>query len=101
MRAYQYSIIMDLFGTGPFVTEADAPLGTFLPKQASRAELFNYVTSELMAIDPDLAAPKTNEYGRADKAAEWALLARTYLNGEVYTGTPKYDSAINLFSKSY
>src|SRR5664279_2330347 len=94
LRAYQYSIIMDLFGTGPFVTEADAPLGTFLPKQASRADLFNYVTSELIAIDPDLAAPKTNEYGRADKAAEWALLARTYLNGEVYTGTPKYDSAI-------
>jgi hypothetical protein len=94
LRAYQYSIIMDLYGTGPFVTEADAPLGTFLPKQASRADLFNYVTSELMAIDPDLADPKANEYGRADKAAEWALLARTYLNGEVYTGTPKYDSAI-------
>lgn len=94
LRAYQYANIMDLYGTGPFVTEADAPLGTFVPKQASRTDLFNYVTSELKAIDPDLAAPKTNEYGRADKAAEWALLARTYLNAQVYTGTAKYDSAL-------
>ncbi len=84
---------MDLFGTGPFVTEDDI-LGASLPKQASRSELFNYVTSELIAIDADLAAPKTNEYGRADKAADWALLARTYLNSEVYTGTAKYDSML-------
>ena len=93
LRAYQYSIVMDLFGSGPFATENDV-LGSFLPKQASRTDLFNYVTSELKTIDPDLADPKTNEYGRADKAAAWALLARTYLNAEVYTGTPKYDSAL-------
>ena len=97
LRAYQYSIIMDLFGTGPFVTENDV-LGASLPKQATRAELANYVTSELLAIDPDLAAPRTNEYGRADKAAAWALLARTYLNDSVYTGAPKYDSAL-IYSK--
>jgi hypothetical protein len=97
LRAYQYSVVMDLFGTGPFVTENDV-LGASLPIQATRAELFNYVTSELIAIDPDLAAPKTNEYGRADKAAAWALLARDYLNAEVYTGTAKYDSAL-IYSK--
>jgi len=94
LRAFQYGVIMDLYGTGPFVTETDAPLGTFVPKQASRSQLFNYVTSELLAIEPDLADPMTNEYGRADKAADWALLARTYLNAEVYTGTQKYDSAL-------
>ncbi len=93
LRAYQYSIVMDLFGTGPFATETDV-LGSFLPKQASRTDLFNYVTSELLSIEPDLAAPRTNEYGRADQGAEWALLARTYLNAEVYTGVKKYDSAI-------
>ena len=98
LRAYQYSIIMDLFGTGPFVTE-DGVLGASLPKQASRTELFNYVTSELKAIDSDLADPKTNEYGRADKAAEWALLARTYLNAEVYDDTAKYDLALTYSKK--
>jgi starch-binding outer membrane protein, SusD/RagB family len=98
LRAYQYGIIMDLFGTGPFVTENDI-LGASLPKQASRTDLFSYVESELKAIDPDLADPKTNEYGRADKAAEWALLARIYLNAEVYTGTAHYADALTYSKK--
>jgi hypothetical protein len=46
-----------------------------------------------------LAAPKSNEYGRADKAADWALLARLYLNAEVYTGTQKNKEAIDYSSK--
>ena len=98
LRAYQYSIIMDLFGTGPFTTEADI-LGTTLPKQATRTELFSYVESELKDMDADLADPKTNEYGRADKAAAWALLARVYLNAEVYTGTAHYADALTYSKK--
>ena len=34
-----------------------------------------------------LADPHTNEYARADKAADWMVLAKIYLNAEVYTGT--------------
>ncbi|MFX8824922.1 hypothetical protein ABTM64_20560, partial [Acinetobacter baumannii] len=71
--------MMDLFGNVPFATEKDA-IGTFLPKQISRSDLFNYVESELKAIEPLLVAAKSNEYGRADKAAAWSLLARIYLN---------------------
>jgi hypothetical protein len=64
-----------------------------LPEEIKRAELFKYVTGELKAIDADLAPVKTIEYGRVDQGAAWALLARVYLNAEVYTGTPHYDSA--------
>jgi hypothetical protein len=98
LRAYQYSILMDLFAAPPFVTEGD-PLGGPLPKQISRKDLFTYVESELKAIDPTLAAPKGNEYGRADKAAAWALLARIYLNAEVYTGTAHYPDAVTYSKK--
>lgn len=98
LRAYQYSVLMDLFGNPPFATEKDA-IGTFLPKQIKRADLFNYIESELKAIDTDLADPKTNEYGRADKAAGWALLARIYLNAEVYTGTARYTDAVTYAKK--
>lgn len=98
LRAYQYSVLMDLFGNVPFVTEKDA-LGSVLPKQISRSALFNYVTGELKAIDPLLVAPMQNQYGRADQGADWALLARLYLNDSVYTGTPHYDSAIYYSSK--
>lgn len=93
LRAYQYSVLMDLFGSVPFVTDADV-LGTVMPAQKSRADVFTYVETELKAIEADLADAKTNEYGRADKAAAWALLARNYLNAQVYTGTAKNNEAI-------
>jgi len=99
LRAYQYSVLMDLFGNPPFVTDSSA-IGTgFLPSQISRADLFNYIESELLAIEPDLADARTNEYGRADKAADWALLARIYLNAKVYTGTERNADALGYAEK--
>lgn len=92
LRAYQYWVLMDLFANPPFVTEANG-VGTYLPKQIKRADLFTYIESELKAIEPDLADARMNEYGRADKAAEWTLLSRLYLNAEVYTGTARYADA--------
>jgi len=70
-----------------------------LPKQMSRANIFNYVVGELRAIDGSLVAAKQNAYGRPDQGALWALLARVYLNAGVYSGTPHYDSAIVYSSK--
>jgi hypothetical protein len=98
LRAYQYWVLLDAFGNPPFVTEDDA-IGKVNPKQIQRVALFNYVESELKAIEGDLAAPRTNDYGRADQGADWALLARLYLNAQVYTGTAKYTEAITYSSK--
>ncbi|MBD0276980.1 MAG: RagB/SusD family nutrient uptake outer membrane protein [Flavisolibacter sp.] len=98
LRAFQYWVLMDLFGNPAFVTEKDA-IGSTLPRQIQRKDLFDYVESELKAIDADLATPRTNEYGRADKAAAWALLARMYLNAQVYTGTARYNDAITYSKK--
>ncbi|MBP6358339.1 MAG: RagB/SusD family nutrient uptake outer membrane protein, partial [Sediminibacterium sp.] len=92
LRAYQYSILMDLFGNIPFVTDAEA-LGSVMPKQKTRGEIFSYIETELKAIDADLVDARKNEYGRADKAAAWALLARLYLNAQVYTGTARNTDA--------
>jgi len=88
LRALSYWHALDLFGNVPFVTEEDK-VGAFLPRRITRPDLFNYVVTELKTIsDPggDLAEPKQNEYGRADKAAAWTLLAKLYLNAGVYTG---------------
>ena len=98
LRAYQYSVLMDLFGNVPVATEKDA-FGSFLPTQFKRTDLFAYIESELKAIDSDLADAKTNEYGRADKAAAWSLLARIYLNASVYTGTGKDTEAATYAKK--
>lgn len=97
LRAYQYWVLMDLFGNPPFITDKEA-IGS-LPVQISRSDLFAWVEKELKEIEPLLAAPRTNEYGRADQAADWALLARMYLNAEVYTGSPRYTDAITYSQK--
>jgi starch-binding outer membrane protein, SusD/RagB family len=98
LRAYQYWVLMDLFGNPPFVTENDA-IATGIPKQILRKDLFNYIESELKAIETELPDPRANEYGRADKGAAWALLARMYLNAQVYTGSPRYGDAITYCNK--
>jgi starch-binding outer membrane protein, SusD/RagB family len=97
LRALSYYHAIDLFGNVPFVTETDA-VGSFFPEQISRANLFNYIESELIAIEPLLIDPKT-VYGRADKAAAWMLLANLYLNAEVYIGTPKYTECLTWIKK--
>ncbi|MCF8366730.1 MAG: RagB/SusD family nutrient uptake outer membrane protein [Bacteroidales bacterium] len=88
LRALSYWHAMDLFGNVPFVTENDA-VGAFFPTQIQRADLYTYIESELKDIEGSLIAPRT-EYGRADQAAAWTLLAKLYLNAAVYTGTAKY-----------
>lgn len=98
LRALSYSHAVDLFGSVPFVTENDQ-VGAFFPEQISRTDLFNYVESELLDIESQLAAPRSIDYGRADQAAVWMLLAKMYLNAEVYTGTSKYTEAITYASK--
>lgn len=98
LRAFQYSVLMDLFGNVPFVTDADE-LGAVIPQQLQRKDVFAYVEEELKAIEPDLAVPRSKEYGRADQAAAWALLARIYLNAEVYTGTARYTDAVTYSKK--
>lgn len=93
LRAYQYWVLMDLFGNPPFVDE-NSPIGSTAPPQIKRSDLYNYVVTELLAIESGMVAARQNEYGRADQGACDALLARIYLNAETYTGTAKYDSAV-------
>ncbi|MGD9558706.1 MAG: RagB/SusD family nutrient uptake outer membrane protein, partial [Mangrovibacterium sp.] len=90
LRALAYYWHMDLFGNPPFTTETDG-VGKYYPKQIQRADLFRYIVSELHAIEDQLGEPGFS-YPQADKAAAWMLLARVYLNAEVYTGTAKWDS---------
>ncbi len=90
LRALAYYWHMDLFGNPPFTTEADG-VGKYYPQQIQRADLFRYIVSELHAIEEQLGEPGFS-YPQADKAAAWMLLARVYLNAEVFTGTAKWDS---------
>lgn len=98
LRALSYWHALDMFGNVPFVTEKDE-VGSFFPEQISRADLFDYVESELLDIEGKLAPAGSNEYARADQAAAWMLLAKLYLNAEVYIGQPKYTEVITYTKK--
>jgi starch-binding outer membrane protein, SusD/RagB family len=98
LRALSYYHALDLFGNVPFVTESDV-VGSFFPRQISRRELFDYIESELLDIIPSLVAPRQHVYGRADQGAARMLLAKMYLNAEVYTGTAKYTEAITQLNQ--
>jgi starch-binding outer membrane protein, SusD/RagB family len=90
LRSLAYYYMIDCFGKGVLVTEAD--LGALVPKpQASRLEMFNFVEAELLDVESKIGA--TNSYGRANKAVVRMLLAKLYLNAKVYTGTERYNDA--------
>ncbi len=87
LRAYFYWRLLDMFGNVKIVTTP----GVDVP-QSDRTAVFNFVESELLAAIPDLSEARS-EYGRANKWAAYALLARLYLNAEVYTGNARYQDA--------
>ena len=96
LRALAYYHLLDLYGKAPLVTEND--LTNFRGPQMERAQLFSYIESELLATIPSLKAPRTNEYGRLDKAFAWSILAKMYLNAEAYGLTPRYADAMAMCS---
>lgn len=82
LRAFYYYILMDLFGGVPIATTS-----TIEPRaKATRAELFTFIETELLAIRPDLPDKwDAGNNGRATKGAVDALLANMYINAGVFT----------------
>ena len=103
IRAYLYWIALDCFGSVPFSTE-DSPFGgTYVPAQASRTDIFDYCVAELTDLISDsspMMVPRSL-YPRADKGSAAGLLARLYLNSEVYTGVPRWTEAKQVCEKIF
>lgn len=100
-RALAYTYLLDLFRNVPYADE-NSVIGNVMPTQIQGKDLFNYIESELLAIEPYMLDPVVGynqTYGRANKAAVWSLLSRLYLNAEVYIGTPKYTESITYSNK--
>ena len=92
LRALAYYHLMDLFGKAAFNTE-DQPVA-IAGEEYNRQELFQYIETELTALIPELKAPRTNEAGRLDQAFARMILAKMYLNAEVYIGQNRYQDCM-------
>ncbi|MBQ9173037.1 MAG: RagB/SusD family nutrient uptake outer membrane protein [Bacteroidales bacterium] len=86
LRAMYHFYLMDMFGPVPIVTDPDATMGNVL--QSRRSEVFSFVASELEETLPLLSAEKSTAkgqyYGRITQDVAAFLLAKIYLNAEVY-----------------
>ncbi|NCD68142.1 RagB/SusD family nutrient uptake outer membrane protein [Mucilaginibacter agri] len=94
LRASFYYALCDFFGNVPIITKFDVEAG-YLPPQNTRKEVYTFIVSELTANVPLLS--KLNDgttYGRFNQWAGYALLAKVYLNAEVYTGTADWADCI-------
>jgi hypothetical protein len=94
LRASYYYVLCDFFGNVPIIAQFDTPAG-FLPKQNSRKEVFDFIVKEVNDNISLLSAKNDKStYGKFNQWAAHALLAKMYLNAEVYTGTPQWDKCI-------
>ena len=104
IRAYCYSMLCDLYGNVPIIDESVGVKD--VPVQRTRKEVFEYAERELKSIlgengstDELLKKSRQNEYGRVDEVAAWFLLARLYLNAEVYAGEARYADCLTYADK--
>lgn len=85
VRAFWYYILVDYFGNVPLVTNFE---DQELPGTKSRREVYDFVIKELNEIKDLLPADvSAKTYGKFTKGAAYFLLAKMYLNAEVFTGT--------------
>lgn len=92
MRAVCFFMMMDLWGNVPLSTKFG---DTTSVSTSPRAEVFKFIEKEVQESLPNLSAAVGQEtYGRPNKFTAYALLAKMYLNAEVYTGTARWNDAI-------
>ena len=96
LRASYYWVLCDMYGNVPIVDRFDVPIG-YLPKQNTRKEVYNFIVNEILA-NANKVSSKNDQttYGKFNKWAGLTLLAKMYLNAEVYSGTPAYDKCIAI-----
>jgi hypothetical protein len=94
LRASYYWMLCDIYGNVPIVDRFDVPAG-YLPVQNSRKEVYDFIVNDLINNIPKVTDEvSTKTYGKFNKWAGLTLLAKMYLNAEVYTGTPEWEKCI-------
>ncbi len=92
LRALAYYHALDLFPAVPFVDESD-PVGSYIPETYTREQLFGYLESELTELSSEGVLP-VSAYGHVTSGTASAILAKMYLNAEVYVGKVYYNECI-------
>jgi hypothetical protein len=93
VRAFWYYVLIDMFGNAPLTTDYK---DLTLPSISSRATLYKFVIDELNAIKDVLRSEvNSSSYSKFTRGVAYTLLAKMYLNAEVWTGTPNWQGVID------
>lgn len=96
LRAFFHYIAMDHFGN---VIIADG-VSSGNPSQSTRKQVYDFVEKELLEAYPNLSETVGGAfYTRFNKYVVDMILAKLYLNAEIYTGTPQWQKAIDYSSR--
>lgn len=103
LRAMNYYYLIDVYRNPGWVWD-DSPTNdkSWKPSQLGAKEIFDKVVTELKDLSENSSLPEKGTmgtYGRMTKPVVNTLLAKMYLNAEVYTGTPMYDQAVSYANK--
>ena len=93
LKSYYMYLLCDLFGQVPF-READDVDFSVAPQVLTRKDAADKIITELNAIMPSLKTKADVGSSRATVGAAQALLAKVYMNYEIWTGVKKYTEAI-------
>jgi len=94
LRALYYYWLVDLYGNVPIIDKFDVP-ADYKPANNTRQEVYDFIESELKSVMGDLSKQTgLPMYGRINYYTAQMILAKLYLNAEVYTGTPEWDKAL-------
>jgi starch-binding outer membrane protein, SusD/RagB family len=93
LRAFYSYYFMDLYGKVPFREYTDQNY-TVNPQIFTRQEAFDFIVNEINEILPDLGTKYAVPYGRINQDIAKMLLAKLYLNKEVYTGSAGWQECL-------
>ena len=94
LRAYYYFLAVDLWGNVPYSVDKKEMES---PKQKNREEMFTFIETEIKEnLEYLTEKPSAATYGRVTRDMANFLLAKLYLNAEVYIGEDMYEEAGNI-----
>ncbi len=99
VRAFWYYMLVDCYGNVPVVTDFT---DTELPSTTPRKDVYKFVLDELIAIKDLVRDDVTSSsYGKVTKGFVYTMLAKMYLNAEVWNpgGGPKWQECADACDK--
>ncbi|WP_353136361.1 RagB/SusD family nutrient uptake outer membrane protein [Pseudopedobacter sp.] len=93
LRAYYYYKLLDMYGNVPIDTSY---VVSQAPGTSPRADVYKFVENELLQ---NIAYLPQKAYGRFTQDAANLLLARLYLNSEVYIGQARWQDCLDVCSR--